>query len=140
MVFARLRSWFLNAFRRSSLNDEIADELRLHAELHAERLIRGGMPADTAYRLARAELGGLRHPDPMRDALGLRALDDLRNDLRYAWRGLRRSPTFAIVAILTLALGIGANAAIFSLVEAALWKPLTVRSPEDLRLLTWVSG
>jgi hypothetical protein len=72
--------------------------------------------------------------------LVIRLLDDLRADCRYTSRLLRQSPTFTVVAILSVALGIGANTAIFTLMEAVLWKTIPVRNPEQLRLLTWTSG
>ena len=64
----------------------------------------------------------------------------LRQDIAYAIRVLRRSPAFTVSAILALALGIGANTAVFSLMEAALWKPMPVREPQQLRLFTWTTG
>ena len=78
--------------------------------------------------------------DECREALGLRLLDDARADFRYTLRMLRQSPAFSVVAIVSLALGIGANTAIFTLMEAALWKTVPVKNPEELRLLSWVSG
>src|SRR5579875_1769874 len=70
----------------------------------------------------------------------VRLLDDTRADLRYALRMFRQAPTFTVVAVLSLALGIGANTAIFTLMETALWKTIPVKDPQQLRLLSWVSG
>jgi predicted permease len=94
-----------------------------------------------ARRRAGIEFGSLgARKEECREALGLRLLDEVTGDLRYAFRQLRRAPAFTAVAVLSLALGIGANAATFSLMEAALWKSIPVRNPEDLRLFSWVSG
>lgn len=132
-MFARLRSWWRAAFRRSRLNDEIADELAHHAALYAADLERGGLSRDEALRRARAELGGIGgRREACRQALGLRLLDDLRNDARYALRLLRRSPGFTVAAVLSLALGIGANVAIFSLVDEVLLASMPVDHPNRL--------
>jgi predicted permease len=140
-VLARLRSWLRAAFRGRALNHEMREELRLHAEMQAADLERGGVARDEAVRRARAELGSFDgQREEMRQSLGLRLLDELRGDVSYALRTLRRSPVFACTAILTIALGIGANAAILSLMEAAMWQPLPVREPQRLRVLGWVSG
>jgi predicted permease len=123
------------------LEREIDDELRFHIEQYEEDLVRSGASAPEARRRARVEFGGIEsRKEEMRGALGLRLLDEVTGDLRYAFRQLRRSPAFTTVAVLSLALGIGANAAIFSLMEAALWKPIPVTNPEQLRLFSWVSG
>ena len=108
----------------------MTDELRLHVDLYAADLQRRGLPADEAARRARAELGSFDgQREAMRQSLGLRWLDELRGDVRYMFRLLRRSPGFAIVAILSLGLGIGANTAIFSLVDELLLKSLPVERP-----------
>jgi predicted permease len=140
-VGSRLRSWIAATVRRTSLEEAHDDEWQSHIELRAFDLERTGLARQQALRVARAEFGSLaaRH-DESRDAIGLRLLDDLRADLLYAFRVLRQSPTFTTVAVLSLALGIGANSAMFSLMESVLWKTLPVASPEQLRQLSWVSG
>ena len=132
-ALARFRSWLRAAFRRPLLNQEMADELKLHVDLYAADLQRRGLPADEAARRARAELGSFDgQREAMRQSLGLRWLDELRGDVRYMFRLLRRSPGFASVAILSVGLGIGANTAIFSLVDELLLKSLPVEQPDRL--------
>lgn len=138
---ARLRSWVRATFHRLRMERQMDAELRFHIEKYTEDLVREGVPAREATRRARAEFGAMEaRKDECREALGLRLLDDLRADFRFAFRLLRQAPAFTAVAILSLALGIGANTAIFSLTEAALWKAIPVKNPEQLRLLSWVSG
>ncbi len=138
---ARLRSWLRASFHRSRLEDEMGEEVRFHIEQYAEDLVRNGLSPEKGRQRARAEFGVIEaRKDECREALGLRLFDDLRADCRYTSRMLRQSPAFTIVAILSLALGIGANTAIFSLMEAVLWKSIPVRNPEQLRLLSWASG
>ena len=109
------------------------DEMRLHLELYQADLRRRGLSDEEARRRARADFGSLpARQDECREAVGLRLLDELRGDLTYAFRLLRRSPAFAIVALLSLALGIGANTAIFSLVDTVLVKTLPVDNPQQL--------
>ena len=108
---------------------------------YVDDLVRAGVPVAEARRRAGVEFGGIgARKEDIREALGLRLLDEVTGDLRYAFRQLRRAPAFTAVAVLSLALGIGANTAIFSLMEAALWKSIPVQSPEELRLFSWVSG
>jgi predicted permease len=117
------------------------EELRFHIESYAADLRRSGLSPEEARRRALAEFGGVEaRKDDCREARGLRLFDEAVADGRYALRQLRASPVFAAVAIISLALGIGANTAIFSLMEQALWKPMPLAAPEQLRLFTWVSG
>src|SRR5690349_12553836 len=138
---ARFRSWLRASLGRARMESDMDRELRFHMERRAEDLVRDGMSEEEARRQARAEFGGVEaRKDECREALGLRLLDDARADFRYTLRMLRQSPAFSVVAIASLALGIGANTAIFTLMEAALWKTVPVKNPEELRLLSWVSG
>jgi predicted permease len=139
-AFAALRSWMRGVFHRSRVEQRMDDELRFHIESYTDDLVRAGLAPEEARRRARVEFGGVEaRKEECRDALGLRLLDELIADGRYACRQLRRSPIFTAVAILSLALGIGANSAIFSLMEAV-WKPIPIHEPERLGLFSWVSG
>jgi len=140
-AFAALRSWIRATLHRSRVEQRMEDELRFHIESYTEDLVRAGLPPEEARRRAAVEFGGVEgRKEECRDALGLRLLDEWRADGRYACRQLRRSPVFTAVAVLSLALGIGANSAIFSLMEAAVWKPTSVPAAERLALFSWASG
>jgi predicted permease len=130
---ARFISWLRHSSRRAAFERQMQDEMRLHLELYQADLRRGGMTDQEARRRALAEFGSVEaRKDECREAVGLRLLDELRRDVSYALRLLRRSPGFAVVALLSLALGIGANTAIFSLVDTVLVKTLPVQDPQQL--------
>ena len=119
--------------RRARFDDELQDELRFHIESRSAELTASGLsPRDAAAR-ARAEFGSLaRAAEDSRAAWQFRWIADLAGDLRYGGRACRRSPGFAFTAVVSLALGIGANAAIFNALYVVLWKPLPVSRPEGL--------
>ncbi len=103
----------------------LADEIRFHIDMQTEKNLRSGMAPDAARRSAMTHFGGVeRYKDETRDQYRTRPLEDAIHDLRYAVRTLRRAPAFGLTTILTLAIGIGANTAIFSAVDGVLLKPL----------------
>jgi predicted permease len=128
---AALREWMrrlLGSLRARRGDAELEEELRLHLELAADDAQRDGRPRASAERTAAIGAGGVAHTmEAMRDQRGLPWLDDAMRDLRHAVRLLRRSPVFAAIAILSLAIGIGANCAIFSLADVLILRPLPVR-------------
>ncbi len=132
-LFARARSWLRISSRRADFEREMQDEMRIHVELYESDLQQRGLTKEEARRRALAEFGSMEaRKDECRQAVGLRLIDELRGDVIYAVRLLRRSPAFTIVALLSLALGIGANTAIFSLVDTVLIKTLPVADPQQL--------
>ena len=116
----------LRAFlRRDAIERELADELRFHIEREAEKYVRAGADPNDALRRARVAFGGVeRTKEASRDSRGTALLETMLQDIRYAARSLRQHRAFSLTVILTLALGIGANTTIFSLVDALLLRPL----------------
>ena len=137
-ILSRLRSWFRAALRRNELEERMELELACHLELLTHDLTQSGFSPEEAARRARIALGPmLKHKEEMRASLGLRWLDRLWADLRYALRILRKSPGFTFVAVTSLALGIGANTAIFTVAQHMLLDRLNVSHPEQLRMFYW---
>src|SRR5665213_1203 len=146
---SRARRLFrLALHRRELLESEVDDEILFHIEARAEQLVRGGMSPDQARAEAARKFGSLgkaraslRQSASRRDRrVRLReTLDAVARDVRISWRGLRRSPSFLAVAVLCLSLGIGANAAIFSVIDGVLLRPLPFAHPERL-VRVWRRG
>ena len=132
-VFVRLKSWLRASSRRADFEREMQAEMREHLELYQAELRRQGVSEAEARRRALAEFGSVAaRKEECRQAVGLRLFDELRGDVSYALRLLRRSPAFTLVALLSLGLGIGANATIFSLIDTVLLKTLPVEDPQRL--------
>lgn len=132
-LLARFKSWLRASLRRGDFERELQRELQSHVELYEAELLRSGVAATEAHRRARAEFGSVdARKEECREAVGLRLMNEFRADVRYALRLLRRSPAFTLVALLSLALGIGANTAIFSLIDTVLVKSLPVQDPQQL--------
>lgn len=135
-LFRKLRS----LFRKRKLDAEMAEEMRYHLEQSAADSAADGMPSDEARYAAQRRFGNVASiQEQAREGRGWVWLEQSLQDLRYAARQLRRSPVFASVTILSLALAIGANTAIFSLYHEVLVKPLPVANPSELVHFRWIA-
>src|SRR5580765_8425777 len=131
-VGARLRG----LLHRRQLEAEMDEELRSHLELAAEENLREGLPPDEAWRAAKQRLGGMEQAkEAYRDASGFPRLESWVRDIQFSLRLMQQRPGFTAAAVLTLALGIGANTAIFTLMDAVMLRSLPVQKPGELQLL-----
>jgi len=136
-LLARLRSFMAALVKGRRVEQDMEDEWRFHVEARADDLAAEGVPRDQAVRQARSEFGdSLRWKESGREARGLLWIYDAGADVRYGLRQLRRAPLFATTAMITLALGIGANAAIFSVLNGVLLRPLPYPKSGQLMYVT----
>ena len=131
-----IKAWGLRLrflFRKQTVEEEMEEEIRFHIEMEIRKNLSEGMSPGEARRQAHLTFGGIeRTKEGVRDRRGTRPLEDLIDDARYASRQLRKTPLFTLVAILTLAIGIGANTSIFSLVNGALLRNRPFRDADEL--------
>ena len=138
---ARLFRHLKTAVTRGRLDDELAEEIAQHIALRTRALIDAGLdPRDAAFEARRAFGNITIVREESRNMWGFTSLDVLVQDLRFGGRLLRRSPGFTAAAVASLAIGIGAAAAVFSLADTLLFRPLPVHQPQDLVLFRWLSG
>ena len=137
MIWLRVLSLrFSSMFGMRRRDAQLEEELQSHFELLVERNLRRGMPAEEARRTAKIALGRADQiKEAVRDQRGLPFLESLTADTHFGLRMLRKNPGFTVVAIVTLALGIGANTAIFSVVNAVLLRPLPFQDPGRLMMI-----
>lgn len=137
-----LRAWWsrirATLRRDDALEREMEREMAFHLDMSTQRNVGRGMAPEAAKRDARLAFGSTDAVrEEARDAYRARVAENVLNDVRFAFRGLRRSPSFALTAILTVALGISASTAIFSVTDAVLFRPLPIPHPEEFTYLGW---
>jgi predicted permease len=131
--FDSLRFRIATFFDRSKMSAEMEEELRSHIQHRADDLERSGLPRAEAERRARIEFGGhVRYKEECREAAGGTFIESLLQDLHFALRMLRKSPSFTAVAVVTLAMAIGANAVVFGVLNALILRPLNVPQADTL--------
>src|SRR5258705_4077845 len=135
-LWRSLRSGVRTLFRRNVVEQELDDELRFYFEQQARENVRRGMTPEAAERAARVQMGGFEAPRiEVRSAGWESTVENVRQDVRVAWRGLKRAPGFALIAITSLALGIGAVTTMFSVLNAVMFRPLPYRDSNRLALI-----
>ena len=135
-VVSRCATFLRSLLWRRRMEDEMDAEMRLHILDFVEDRVRSGASRAEAERSAQVEFGSIQGvKEQCREARGLRLFDEFSQDLRYAGRSLRKSPGFAVIAVLSLGVGIGANTAIFTILKALILNPLPFRQPDRLTLL-----
>ncbi len=133
--------WLTSLFRKRKLDAEMDEEMRAHVEMRTQQHIAAGLPPDEARAAARRQFGWMESlQEKCRDQRGVSWLEHLARDTRYGARVLLQNPGLTITVAVTLGLGIGANTAVFSLINAVLLKSLPVREPERLALFSWAQG
>jgi hypothetical protein len=137
----RIASLFRNFLRRNTVEQALDDELQSSVELLTEERMKEGLTQSEARRRSLIELGGVEQVRTKVREIRVGCLfDDFATDLKFTLRQLRKNPGFTAVAVLSLALGIGASTAVFSLVNAILLRSLPVPNPQELRVLRWTGS
>lgn len=141
----RARAWWARlrgSLRRDDvLEREMEQEMEFHVSMSARRNVERGMTPEKAGRAAKVAFGSMEaYKEEAREAHRLRAVEKVVLDVRYALRNFRRTPSFAVAAVLTVALGIGSSTAMFTVVDAALLRPLPIPDPETFTYLGWAWG
>jgi putative ABC transport system permease protein len=140
-MFPRLQSFLSAALRRSSFERDMDDEIRFHLERRVDDLVAAGVSRAEAARRARLEFGNPEAcQDRCRESRRVNLFDDLRLDLRFAWRTIRKSAVLSTTMVVTVALGIGATTAIFSVVNGVLFRPLPYPNPDRLMMVGNLHG
>src|SRR5260221_5906649 len=132
-LLVKARSFLRNIFLPHREDVDLDQEVRSHLEMLTDENIRAGMPPHEAQRAARIALGGIEQvKEQVRDSRTGAFLDSLLQDLRFALRQMRRSPGFALTAVLVLALGIAANVIVFGVLQALILRPIDVPHPDQV--------